>query len=131
VSLALASQGQGKEAKAMDTTLTTSHRQVTHHRLRVWHTALSLVELVHRQPLGHAELRDQAQRASISSALNLAEGAAHDGAAKKRHYRLARGSAIEVVAAYELGAAIGEKVPVDAVMALGGEIAAVLTKLVR
>jgi four helix bundle protein len=81
--------------------------------------------------LALAARRQSSQRASISAALNIAEGAAHDGAAKKRHYRLARASAIEVVAAYELATAIGEKVCVEKVSVLCREIAAVLTKLVR
>jgi len=115
----------------MDMKPSSSAIALTHHRLRIWKTAVELVEIVHRQPLGHSELRDQAQRASISAALNIAEGAAHDGAAKKRHFRLARASAIEVGAAYELATAVGEKVCVQKVSSLCAQIAAVLTKLVR
>ena len=52
--------------------------QLSHHRLRVWHYAVELVRLVHRQPIGDAELRDQAGRAAKSVGLNVAEGAAQD-----------------------------------------------------
>ena len=102
-----------------------------HHRLEVWHLARELVRLVNRWPIGDAELRDQAERAARSVACNIAEGSALDGAAKKRHFRQARASTVEVVGAYEVAEDIGEKVPVAEVQALGARIAAMLFGLVR
>jgi len=90
-----------------------------HHRLRAWHRAVELVQLVHAAPIGDAELREQASRAARSCALNIAEGAALRGAAKRRHFVIAQGSVVETVAAYELAAAIGERVPVARVQELG------------
>ena len=86
---------------------------LSHHRLRVWAKARQLVRLVGKSPIGDAELRHQASRAAKSVGCNIAEGAALDGASKKKHYKIARGSAVEVVAAYELASDIGETAPVD------------------
>jgi four helix bundle protein len=105
--------------------------QLSHHRLIVWHKAMELVRLVKQAPIGDAELRDQAMRACRSAALNIAEGAALEGAAKRRHFGIARGSACETAAAYELAEAIGEKLPVADVVSLAAEVAAMLTRLIR
>jgi four helix bundle protein len=102
-----------------------------HHGLRVWWRSLELVKLVKRCPPGNAELRDQATRAAMSVGLNISEGAALDGAAKLRHYKGARASLVEVVAAYEMAQAIGESVPVSAVLEQGRILYAMLTKLIR
>jgi len=89
------------------------------------------VKLVKRCPPGNAELRDQATRAAMSVGLNISEGAALEGAAKARHYKSARASVVEVVAAYEMAEAIGESVPVATVIAQSRIIYAMLTKLIR
>ena len=73
-----------------------------HHRLKVWHKAVELVRLVKQHPLNDAELRSQSSRAACSVALNIAEGAGLEGKARLKHFRIARGSLVEVVAAYEL-----------------------------
>ncbi len=104
--------------------------QLSHHRLRVWDKARELVRLVNQHPIGDAELRHQASKAAKSVGCNIAEGAALDGAAKKRHYRIARGSIIEVVAAYELAMDCGETVPIDEIAQLGAAIASMLTGLI-
>ncbi len=105
--------------------------KLSHHRLRVWEKARQLVRLVSKNPIGDAELRLQASKASKSVGCNIAEGAALDGASKKRHYKIAKGSAVEVVAAYELASDIGETVPTDEVTQLGAAIASMLTGLIR
>jgi four helix bundle protein len=52
---------------------------------------------------GHAELRDQLDRASISIVLNIAEGAGRTSAPDKaRFYAMARGSAAECAAILDL-----------------------------
>lgn len=98
---------------------------------RVWHLALELVKLTKASPIGDAELRDHGSRAAKSVALNIAEGAALDGAAQRRHFGIARASVVEAVAAYEIAAAIGERVPLIQVLELGCAVAGMLTKLIR
>lgn len=106
--------------------------RLTHHRLRVFWEAVALVRLVHQHPIADAELRDQAKRASRSTALNISEGAALDGAMAKKHFRISRGSAIETVGAYDLAHdALGETVPVELVRAQGAIVVAMLTNLLR
>ncbi len=105
--------------------------QLSHHRLHVWHYSIQLVRLVKQSPIGDRELRDHAERACRSVALNIAEGAALDGAAKRRHFKIARASDVEVVAAYELAEAIGESVALSEITRLGIIIASMLTGLIR
>ena len=104
---------------------------LSHHRMLVWHKALDLVRAVKASPVGDAELRDQASRACRSTALNIAEASALEGAAKRRHFGIARGSAVETAAAYELARALGESVEADEVVGLAAEVAAMLTALLR
>lgn len=101
-----------------------------HHGLRVWHKAVELCRLVHSWPIRDTELRRQASNAIKSVGLNIAEGAGQEGGAQGRHFKIAKGSVIEVVAAYELADAIGESVPVAAVSELGNDIAAMLAGLI-
>jgi len=57
---------------------------------------------------GHAELRDQLDRASISIVLNIAEGCGRRSPAdKSRFYSMARGSATECAAVLDLLAVRG------------------------
>ncbi len=104
---------------------------LSHHRLRVWAKARVLLRLVSANPIGDAELRNQASRAAKSVGCNIAEGAAHEGGMKKRHYRVAKGSVVEVVAAYELAEDIGEQVVLKEVTDMGAAIACMLTGLIR
>ena len=121
-------QGRGKDARWEQQADKLSHR-----RLRVYGKARALLRRVSRCSIGDAELRSQASRAANSVACNVAEGAALEGASKKKHYRIAKGSVVDVVAAYELAADIGETVPLDEVTRLGAaiEISSMLTGLTR
>ena len=79
-------------------------------------------------------LRDQALRAGKSACLNCAEGAGRfTRADKARAYTVARGEAVEAVAATEIavlgGEACAEVLP--RVLELGSELYAMLTKLIR
>lgn len=105
--------------------------KLSHHNLRVYYFARQLASAAHRYPLRDAELRNQARRAAFSAVLNIAEGAGLDGKAGKRHFQIAKASTLETVAAYELGQAIGESVPLDKITRLGHAVAGMLTKLVR
>jgi len=63
-----------------------------------------------------ANLRDQLRRASSSALLNTAEGfGSASRGVKRRHYEIARGSAMECVAILDLASALGlEAVPAPA-----------------
>jgi four helix bundle protein len=104
---------------------------LSHHRLRVYWLALELAKLTARWPIRRAALRRQAERAVDSIALNIAEAAGLSGRRNKSQFMIARGSTLEVVAAYELAWTYGETVPVDDVRRLGRVVAAMLTKLAR
>ena len=120
----------GEEEKRMNTRHPHTKHDLTHHGLRVWHKAVELCKLVHRHPIRDAELRRHASEAAKSVALNIGEGAGQQGGAQGRHFKIAKGSVIEVVAAYEIADAIGENVPVAAVCELGNNIAAMLAGLI-
>ncbi|MCB9597640.1 MAG: four helix bundle protein [Sandaracinaceae bacterium] len=78
-----------------------------HHKLDVYQRALDALDACDRitaqLPRGRAHLRDQIDRASGSIVANIAEGAGEFSPAEKaRFYRMARRSAIEVVAWLEI-----------------------------
>jgi four helix bundle protein len=71
---------------------------------------LELVELVAgtRLPPGYGFLADQLRRAATSVALNFAEGNGKRSAAERRRFfRIAKGSAFEVAAAFDVGLRFG------------------------
>lgn len=55
-----------------------------------------------RFPSRHADLADQAMRAAQSVVLNIGEGMALQGAARRHHLRIALGSAAEACAVLDL-----------------------------
>jgi len=77
-----------------------------HERLDVYAAAVALDDVVvliaRAAPRGHGWLGDQAQRASASTVLNLAEALGRQGADRARTLRIARGSALELDAALTL-----------------------------
>jgi len=77
-----------------------------HERLHAYKLAVSIARRIAkaRFPRGDAGLKDQAVRASRSSALNIAEGAARGGKAKANHYRIALGSAAETCSVLDITA---------------------------
>ena len=73
------------------------------HRFDAYRLALAFRSHVVRWlPLKRAELSDQLDRASLSIALNIAEGAGRVGRDQSRHYAIARGSAFECLAVLDL-----------------------------
>jgi len=74
------------------------------HRLDAYRLALDFRRIVVRWlPLRRTELSDQLDRASISVALNIAEGAGRSTPRERaRHYTIARGSAVECLACLDL-----------------------------
>ena len=77
-----------------------------------------------------ANLRDQLRRASSSVVLNTAEGfGSASRGVKRRHYEIARGSAMECVAILDLGSALGLEDNPAAARALFTRAAMMLAKL--
>ena len=113
------------------TTTRVTGLELSYRRLTVWTRAVELVGVVAKKPLGDAELRSQAKRAATSVGLNIAEGAGHRGAMRAKHFRVARASAAEVAAAYDLAEALGELAPAEQVADLANQLAAMLTALIR
>ncbi len=109
-----------------------AHRsQLAHHSLHVWHHALKLTCLVGQQRIDNAQLRDQATRAVTSVGLNISEAAGRDGKTRVNHFRIARGSVVEVAAAYELAVALGEPHDLTAITEQASRISAMLFGLIR
>ena len=104
---------------------------LSHHRLRVYWRALALAKLTHEHPIRRATLRRQTERAVDSIALNIAEAAGLDGKRNKSQFRIARGSALEVIAAYELASTYGEILPLGQIVREGTAVVAMLTRLGR
>ena len=74
-------------------------------RLDVYRVALEFQALASSiaLPQGRRELRDQLDRAALSIVLNTAEGAGRTGAADKaRFFAMARGSAMECAALFDV-----------------------------
>jgi four helix bundle protein len=77
-------------------------------RLDVYRAAMAITVLMHETRIGHSELRDQISRACISIANNLSEGLPNDAPGlRKRYFTTARNSLHELVAAVDIGVAIG------------------------
>jgi four helix bundle protein len=83
-----------------------STRPLDHERLDAYRVAVALdalvVHVARAAPRGHGWLADQAQRASGSAVLNLAEAVGREGADRARCLRISRGSALELDAALTL-----------------------------
>jgi len=79
-----------------------------HHRLIVYRKALELLAAVRAAQIADAKLRDEALRAAKGVCLNIAEGAGRVSRAdKSRVFAIARGEAVECVAAVEIATAAG------------------------
>ncbi|MEO8799929.1 MAG: four helix bundle protein, partial [Polyangiaceae bacterium] len=83
-------------------------------KLDSYSVAKQIAVRVHAMKIGQSELRDQAERAALSSFLNLSEGlAGRQAGVRRRHFAIALGSLGEVAAALDIGVALG-LVPADA-----------------
>lgn len=83
-----------------------------HKRLSVYESAKQLVILCYKETEaypGHEKfgLTQQIRRAAISVQLNIAEGCSRKSAAeRKRYFEIARGSVIEIDAAFEIAVSL-------------------------
>ena len=110
-----------------------SSHSLPHHQLRAYGTAVEFLRAVRDAGIRDRELRNQALRAAKSLCLNLAEGAGRvTRADKARAYTVARGELVEAIAAVEIAHESGDvrRDCVAPVLAIGGNIYRVLTKLV-
>jgi four helix bundle protein len=113
---------------------TTAHSSLPHHKLLAYGAAVELLLAVKAANVRDAKLRDEATRAAKSACLNAAEGAGRvTRADKARAFAIARGEAVEAVAAVEIAALVGEA-DADAAarcVQVAGRLVALLTGLVR
>jgi four helix bundle protein len=103
------------------------------HKLTVYHVAVAFqAAAMNLLPKGHAVLRHQVERASLSIVLNLADGAGRRSRrGKGRSYAIARGRAMESLALIDVLIA-RQNATADAAMpakGLGIRVAQMLTKL--
>jgi four helix bundle protein len=110
-----------------------AHAQLDDEKLQVYAVAVEFQTLAAAlSPKGQAVLRDQLERASVSIALNIAEGAGQRSRPNKsRFYGIARGSANECAAIIDLLRARGlaNDAACDQARALLVRIVQMLTKL--
>jgi four helix bundle protein len=113
---------------------TTTRSLLPHHKLLAYGAAVELLVAVKAANIRDAKLRDEAMRSAKSACLNAAEGAGRvTRPDKARAFAIARGEAVEAVAAVEIAALSGEA---DAAAAarcveLANRVVALLTGLVR
>ena len=89
--------------------------QFAFQKMDAYRTAKQLAVAVHAAKIGHKELRDQAERAAVGAFLQLSEGLPNESRAmRRRYFTIARNSLCEVVAAIDLGVALGALATDDA-----------------
>jgi four helix bundle protein len=102
----------------------------------VYRIAREFLQWVHRSllprlPRGHGEERDHLRRASLSILLNVAEGAQQESlGVKRKHFRIAKGSAGECAAVLDALAVVGVE-SLESGDALVRRLGAMLSRLSR
>jgi four helix bundle protein len=105
-----------------------------HHKLIAYGVAVELLVAVKAANVRDAKLRDEALRAAKGACLNCAEGAGRVSRADKaRVFAIARGEAVEAVAAVEIAAHTGDTTLACAAecVRIGGRLVALLTGFIR
>ena len=103
-----------------------------HHSLLAYQAAVTLA--VKAADIRDAKLRDEAMRSAKSACLNAAEGAGRVSRADQaRAFAIARGEAVEAVAAVEIAALSGDadEAPAARCVVIADRVVALLTGLVR
>ena len=111
----------------------TNTRLLPHQRLVAFQVAMELVDAVREAGIRERPWKEQAVRAVGSAALNIAEGSVKRGAARRHAFDIAKGEAMEAVAAVEISARCGlakaESVP--RCVAIADRLYGLLTGLTR
>ena len=105
-----------------------------HHKLIAYGVAVELLLAVKAANISDAKLRDEATRAAKGACLNCAEGAGRVSRADKaRVFAIARGEAVEAVAAVEIAAHAGDTTheAAERCVIIGNRVVALLTGLIR
>jgi four helix bundle protein len=105
-----------------------------HHKLVAYGVAVELLLAVKAANIRDAKLRDEAVRAAKGTCLNCAEGAGRVSRADKaRVFAIARGEAVEAVAAVEIAAHAGDTTEQSAerCVVIGDRLVALLTGFIR
>ena len=105
-----------------------------HHKLLAYQVAVELLLAVKAANVRDSKLRDEATRAAKSACLNSAEGAGRvTRPDKARAFAIARGEAVEAVAAVEIAALCGDTTPEAAArcVVIANRLVALLTGLIR
>jgi four helix bundle protein len=113
---------------------TSTRSRLPHHKLVAYGVAVELLLAVKQANVRDAKLRDEATRAAKSACLNTAEGAGRvTRADKARAFAIARGEAVEAVAAVEIAALGGDADAAVAArcIAIADRLVALLTGLIR
>ncbi|HRG96956.1 MAG TPA: four helix bundle protein [Polyangiaceae bacterium] len=105
-----------------------------HHKLIAYGVSVELLLAVKGANIRDAKLRDEAVRAAKGTCLNCAEGAGRVSRADKaRVFAIARGEAVEAIAAVEIAAHAGDTTPeaAERCVVIGERLVALLTALIR
>ncbi|MBX3207471.1 MAG: four helix bundle protein, partial [Labilithrix sp.] len=105
-----------------------------HHKLIAYGVAVELLLAVKDAKIRDSKLRDEAVRAAKGTCLNCAEAAGRvTRADKARTFAIARGEAVEAVAAVEIAAHAGDTSHEAAqrCVVIGNRLVALLTGLIR
>ena len=118
----------------MTAPITPPRSSLPHHKLVAYGVAVELLTLVKAAQISDAKLRDEALRAAKSACLNTAEGAGRvTRPDKARAFAIARGEAVEAVAAVEIAELAGDALPGSAARCIpvADRLVALLTGLIR
>lgn len=105
-----------------------------HHKLIAYGVAVELLLAVKAAHIRDTKLRDEAVRAAKGTCLNCAEGAGRvTRADKARVFAIARGEAVEAVAAVEIAAHAGDTTQqaAERCVVIGNRLVALLTGFIR
>ena len=108
--------------------------KLPHHNLIAYQVALELLDAVVAAGIKDSGLRDQALRAAKSAALNIAEAAGRCSPKDQaRVFMIARGEAVEAVAAVEIAVRCGDarQAAFKRAQPLASRLVALLTGLIR
>ena len=114
--------------------ITIPRSRLPHHKLIAYGVAVELLLAVKACGIRDSKLRDEATRAAKSACLNCAEGAGRvTRPDKARAFAIARGEAVEAVAAVEIAALSGDANAEAAArcIPIADRLVALLTGLIR